>query len=58
MWDIIKTALGIVLTIFLGSFCVSATVSCYKKGQYGGFGVGVMVSLTFIFLLFRGIILM
>ena len=48
--------MALLLLVVLGSSFVSATVTCYKKNQNGGVGVGVMLS--FIIMIFTMKILM
>lgn len=35
---------GLLLLAMLGGSFIGATVKCYKKEQYGGFGLGFMLS--------------
>lgn len=36
--------ISVLLLVFLGTTFIGASAGCYNKGQYGGFGLGVMLS--------------
>ena len=46
-------AVKIAVCVVLGGMTISATIICYRKGQYGGCGLGVMLSIALVLALIR-----
>lgn len=47
----VKVLILLALTLW-GGTCIGSAISCYKKGQYGGYGFGISFSIiTYIIIL-------
>ena len=51
--NIFLTIVGLLVCFVIGAILVSASVKCYVQRKYDGFGVGFMLSIIFIAIVFR-----
>lgn len=51
--DIFLTIIGLLVSFVTGSILVAAAAKCYAQRKYEAYGIGVMLSVMFIIIVFR-----